>query len=372
MTRAGPDGFNGEMLSTLYALVGFLVAAAPAPASSARGLVLMDASSSLAGPAQASLRDSLRGEIERSIDFRWVDPPAISLDELAIALNCDGMDDVCIRKAGAAINADAALLVRTAPAPRQELVFMLVQLNPPRPTRMAAVPVRDGAPVLADARRAVRSLLGPAKSARLVVVTQPAGAALEMDGEPRGASPANLDDIAPGQHRVTASKDGFLAQSVDVALQAGETRALEITLPAAAPVPQAATATASPPAPAPAPTPAPLSPEPAGRPGGFPLARGLVGGGLAVVLASVGALLAGVLLVPSGPIAVVGIAAGTWVARDPMMAVGLNQRLALEFVLPYFTPVAMVAGGALAAVALLVGAAGGLSVGGGAAWMVAD
>jgi hypothetical protein len=48
----------------------------------------------------------------------------------------------------------------------------------------------------------------PAGSARIALTTTPAGAALFVDGEARGASPAQLD-LPSGAHKLVVAADGF-------------------------------------------------------------------------------------------------------------------------------------------------------------------
>ncbi|MEW5851104.1 MAG: PEGA domain-containing protein [Myxococcota bacterium] len=228
------------MVALLCAAALMLPMAKPAnPAPSGRSVILLVDSSPLLTPELRSpLQAGLRTEVERSANYRWVEPPAISLDELALALNCSGMDDVCIRKAGDTLKADAVILAAASSTPRKEVVLTLVHLKPQKPTRMAAVPLQEPDSTVGAARQALRALLGPVKPTRLVVLTTPPGAVVQLDGEHKGASPLTLNDIPEGAHRITVSKAGLEPQTVDVNIPVGESTEVKVTLssvPGAAP-----------------------------------------------------------------------------------------------------------------------------------------
>jgi len=67
-------------------------------------------------------------------------------------------------------------------------------------------------------------------SVALSVASDPAGATVYVDGESHGATPVELKDLAPGDHRVTVVKDGFLDNSRVMSLRAGQSHDLQVKL----------------------------------------------------------------------------------------------------------------------------------------------
>jgi len=57
-----------------------------------------------------------------------------------------------------------------------------------------------------------RPIETPAPAGRLSIVTDPAGARVEVDGRPRGVSPVVIDGLAVAEHRITVTSDGGVAQ----------------------------------------------------------------------------------------------------------------------------------------------------------------
>lgn len=62
------------------------------------------------------------------------------------------------------------------------------------------------------------------------VVTDPPGARVLVDGQPRGISPVIVSDLAPREHRITATSDAGSAQQT-VTVTAGATTAVMFSLP---------------------------------------------------------------------------------------------------------------------------------------------
>src|SRR5690606_2925996 len=59
---------------------------------------------------------------------------------------------------------------------------------------------------------------GGTNTGRLQVTSEPAGAQVTVDGEPHGVTPLVLEDVEPGEHRVTVSSGGTVVnRTVQVA-----------------------------------------------------------------------------------------------------------------------------------------------------------
>ena len=70
----------------------------------------------------------------------------------------------------------------------------------------------------------------PQTRAPLAITSEPAGAAVFVDGQPRGVTPLQVPDISAGDHRVRLVKDGYLDNSRLLSLKAGEPRSVRVAL----------------------------------------------------------------------------------------------------------------------------------------------
>jgi tetratricopeptide (TPR) repeat protein len=119
---------------------------------------------------------------------------------------------------------------------------------------------RDRAAVRAAMGR-IEERLAAAGVQALLVYTDPPGAALGLDGKPRGRTPFQIT-LPPGTYRLALRLDGFAPEELEVEVGAAASRLVELVLR-----PSAGTATASatptsipttaPPSPSPSPSPAP-------------------------------------------------------------------------------------------------------------------
>jgi serine/threonine protein kinase len=64
----------------------------------------------------------------------------------------------------------------------------------------------------------------------LIVTATPMDARIWVDGAPAGGSPAQLERLEPGEHRVRVERDGYEPQEQRVVLQAGQTVPLQVSL----------------------------------------------------------------------------------------------------------------------------------------------
>jgi hypothetical protein len=76
----------------------------------------------------------------------------------------------------------------------------------------------------------------PAQNGALAVTTDPAGAGISIDGKTAVISPARISDLAPGNHTVTITKDGYNSLEQQVSIEAGLTRQLAVSLSPASPL----------------------------------------------------------------------------------------------------------------------------------------
>lgn len=132
---------------------------------------------------------------------------------------------------------------------------------------------RDRAAVRATMGRIERRLAAAGVQA-LLVYTDPPGAALRIDGKPRGRTPYHVA-LAPGIYRLSLALSGYELEEQEVEVSMAGTRLVDVVLrsrpnaptaaaarpaaPPPAPVPSAAPAPSAPPATAPTPTPAPAA-----------------------------------------------------------------------------------------------------------------
>lgn len=74
------------------------------------------------------------------------------------------------------------------------------------------------------------ALAAPPPAATLIVVSDPAGAVVVIDGRVRGQAPLEFSEIAPGPHRLLLDKKGYLENSRLLKVGAGERRQLKVSL----------------------------------------------------------------------------------------------------------------------------------------------
>jgi len=87
----------------------------------------------------------------------------------------------------------------------------------PRVRAEPAVPATGNATTNAAARVArdvdlPRQIERPPAAGRLSIVTDPAGARVEVDGRPHGVSPVVIDGLAAAEHRITVASESGVAQ----------------------------------------------------------------------------------------------------------------------------------------------------------------
>lgn len=125
---------------------------------------------------------------------------------------------------------------------------------------------------------------------QLAIFSEPAGAAVSVDGKPRGPSPLSIE-LPPGAHEVELQLAGYQTSKRKVSLAADKSVELDVALLPGSSAPavtqQPAVATSNPPASTPAPTPAPEVKKEEGGTSGLRIAS-YVTGGVGVALLGVG------------------------------------------------------------------------------------
>lgn len=99
--------------------------------------------------------------------------------------------------------------------------------------------VEQAVEVRANAREAVSLVLTPqpVPPGSIAIATEPAGATVLVDGEPRGQAPVTVGELSPGAHRVELSLDGYEPVERMVTVVGGETEELALTLEPGTPRP---------------------------------------------------------------------------------------------------------------------------------------
>jgi hypothetical protein len=92
---------------------------------------------------------------------------------------------------------------------------------------------------------AVALLPQPEPTGSLAVSTEPAGATVVVDGEPRGQTPITVDALSPGEHRLEVSLDGYDPADRITTVVGGERADVAIALTPGTPRPGRIIATAS-------------------------------------------------------------------------------------------------------------------------------
>jgi hypothetical protein len=76
----------------------------------------------------------------------------------------------------------------------------------------------------------------PAQPGSLTVITDPAGATIGIDGKNAGISPVTITDLAPGNHTVAITKDGYNPSEQQVTVASSLTRQVTVSLSPVSPL----------------------------------------------------------------------------------------------------------------------------------------
>jgi hypothetical protein len=184
-----------------------LAAKAKAKPRPAKWVVLIHES----GAVPAGWAQALRAAAERSgVSRSWIEPPAISLEEVQLSLGCASWGAACAGQAASLMGADNALVVDIVRGGDAMVVSVEdVAANGTVVGDVVRVEVSAD-----DSGRAVASawVVGAIRGTRptvLVVTADLAGTEVLIDGEPRGVTPLTLIDVvAPGEHALLLRREG--------------------------------------------------------------------------------------------------------------------------------------------------------------------
>ena len=108
-----------------------------------------------------------------------------------------------------------------------------------RPDDASLTPFRQTVLVIAGERVNLNPTLRPARAAggSLRVIVRPVGAIVSLDGETLGDAPAGREGIAPGEHIIEATAEGYEPGQQPVTIEDGRQKVVSITLQAVARAP---------------------------------------------------------------------------------------------------------------------------------------
>jgi hypothetical protein len=228
-------------------------------------------------PADLSqqLTDALRQRAAGTAGIRSVQ--AKDLIEIKMVFGCDSEQPACLAQAGKTLGADKLLYGTIKKGGRSapnnvavSLKLLDVKTGTIERSVNETVAKRELAAgsVNATAAKWFAELVPVEAKPILTVTSDPANAAVSVDGQSSGRTPVTLRDLAPGSHTVTISLSGRIPQSRTVELRAGGTSEVSATLEAEHPA--VVTPTPPPPPEQPAVVPPRVTAQAAAQPSGHP------------------------------------------------------------------------------------------------------
>ena len=173
---------------------------------------------------------------------RKVSPSSLGLDDLKMAVGCEGdeNDTECLLKMGQSIKAGGLVLGKvsqTGNAARLQLRWFDVGSNKVAGNTDAVLPL-DPMVRKAALLGAVRSLFGikapvtppTTKTGGLAITSNQPYVELSINGQARGALPLELRDLDPGTYIILARLDGYLSWRGDVVVAPGRMTRINIEM----------------------------------------------------------------------------------------------------------------------------------------------
>jgi hypothetical protein len=159
------------------------------------------------------------------IDF--VKPPARPLNEVMFAVGCSKLDETCAAAIGESAGARQLVLAAALVDPAPAVVYSIVDVASRKRSALGAVPVTrfDAVGAQLVASTLARDL---GAAARVLVRSQPPGAAVRVDGALIGETPVELRGLSAGPHTVAIKfADGASLQQT-AAVHPGEETLVEV------------------------------------------------------------------------------------------------------------------------------------------------
>ena len=121
--------------------------------------------------------------------------------------------------------------------PRPELIYNLARVHEERGDLDNAIHYyksylvnQPKAPNVKEVRRTIRRLKGLRSRGRILVITEPPGAVVKVDGRRAGMSPTKAIIVSSGVHQVQISLSGFTTHTENVLVTQGQPSRLSVTL----------------------------------------------------------------------------------------------------------------------------------------------
>lgn len=160
------------------------------------------------------------------IDF--VKPPARPLNEVKFAVGCGRLDEACAASIGESAGARQLVLAAPLLDPAPAVVYSIIDVASRKRVVLSAAPLaRFDAVGAQQVAAAIARDLGAA--AWLRVRSQPAGAAVRVDGELAGETPFEVRGVSAGPHTVAIKFADGLAIEQTALVRDGEETLVEAT-----------------------------------------------------------------------------------------------------------------------------------------------
>ena len=224
-------------VAPILAIAAVLTVAWVSPASAA------DDSLAVLGIEAIEVGDALGVQLTDLLRHKAADTQGVrlvtgkDLIELKMVFGCDGEAPACLAQAGRSLGADRLLYGTLKKAEGGKSVAVSLKLLDVRDLVVVkqvneTVPKRTfvGPTLAAEAARWFGMLILPPQFGVIVVQSQPADAAVDLDGTVAGRTPLRLKDLRPGSHTVTLQLDGYTSHSETVELLAGAAERVNVKL----------------------------------------------------------------------------------------------------------------------------------------------
>lgn len=231
-------------------LVG-LLAVLPARAEKEAWIVLVRSDGAMPASWRPAIQEAARKAAASSEKVAWQEPPAVSLEEAELALGCRGWGAPCAGQIATMMNAGAALVVEIegdGPGATLRTAVVSAAGDARAGTHKEAKLPDRGAQGLAIAQAHVVGAIRGSPPTIVVIDSDMPGVDVAIDGVKSGRTPLTLvDELPPGEHRVTLSREGRAPFSTTIDVVAGKASSFTFPMGAGGPAPMQPTVGTSPP-----------------------------------------------------------------------------------------------------------------------------